>query len=168
MVDIMQKVLMNKVVVNMGVGSEPEEMKKATQIMQLVTGMKPAQTICTARIPDWGLRPGIAIGLKVTLRGEKAVEFIKKALEAKNSRLPERSFDKSGNFGFGVHEYIDLPGAKYDPKLGIKGFDVLVSLKKKGYRVKLRALKQTKVGKKQRVSKEEAVEYVKAMGIEVE
>jgi len=163
----MQEVLMNKVVVNMGVGSEPEDMKRAIQIMQLITGKKPAQTICTARIPDWGLRPGIPIGLKVTLRDEAAMAFLKKAFVAKANKISEKSFDKAGNFGFGIREYIDLPETKYDPKLGIKGFDVLISLKKKGYRVKLRALKTTKVGNKQRVTKEEAIEFVKKIGIEV-
>ncbi len=164
----MQEVLLDKVVVNMGVGSEPEDMKKGTLIMQLITGMKPAQTISQARIPDWGLRPGIPIGIKVTLRDEKAMAFLKKAFIAKSNKLAEKSFDKAGNFGFGVREYIDLPDAKYDPKLGIKGFDVLVSLKKKGYRVKLRALKTTKVGAKQKITKAEAVQFVKDMGIEVE
>lgn len=159
---------MDKVVVNMGVGSDPDEMKKGAQIIQLITGKKPAQTQSQARIPDWGLRPGVFIGLKVTLRGNEAVEFLKKAIVAKNSKIPAKSFDKSGNFGFGIHEYIDLPGAKYDPKLGIKGFDVLVSLKKKGYRVKLRKLLQSKVGKGQRVTKEEAIKYVEGLGITVE
>jgi len=164
----MKQVLMDKVVVNMGVGSDPEEMKKAVQIMHLVTSKKPAQTLCEARIPDWGLRPGIPIGLKVTLRGAKGIEFLKKAAVAKSNKLNSKSFDKEGNFGFGIKEYIDLPGAKYDPKLGIKGFDVLVSLKKRGYRVKARKIKTTKVGRKQRVTKQEAIEYVNSLGIMVE
>mgnify|MGYP005846100567 CR=1 FL=1 len=164
----MKEVLIEKVVVNMGVGSDPEEMKKATQIVQLVTGKKSHQTKCTSRIPDWGLRPGINIGLKVTLRGKEAIDFLKKALVAKSNKIGLKSFDNAGNFGFGVREYIDLPGAKYDPKLGIKGFDVLVSLRKKGYRVKRRKIKSALVGKRQRVTKEDAVEFVRAMGVIVE
>jgi len=136
----MQEVLLSKVVVNMGVGAEP----------------------------DWGLRPGVPIGLVVTLRGNDAVEFLKKALVAKANKLPAKSFDRTGNFGFGVREYIDLPGAKYDPKLGIKGFDVLVSLKKKGYRVKIRKIKQSKVGIKQRVTTAEAIDFARSLGVEVE
>jgi large subunit ribosomal protein L5 len=164
----MQQVLLDKVVVNMGVGAEPDEMKKAQQIIQIITGKKAAQRLCVARIPDWGLRPGVPIGLVVTLRGNDAVEFLKKALVAKMNKIPAKSFDRTGNFGFGVREYIDLPGAKYDPKLGIKGFDVLVSLKKKGYRVKLRKLKQTRVGKKQRVTTQEAIEFAQSVGAIVE
>jgi large subunit ribosomal protein L5 len=164
----MQEVLMDKVVVNMGVGADPDEMKKAIQIITLVTGKKPAQTICVARIPDWGLRPGIPIGLKVTLRRNEAIEFLKKAIQAKQGKILAKSFDKEGNFGFGVREYIDLPGAKYDPKLGIKGFDVIVALKKKGYRVKKRRIMPTQVGRKQRVSKAEAVKFAEGLGIQVE
>lgn len=164
----MQEVMMDKVVVNMGVGADPDEMKKAIQIIQLVTGKKPAQTICVARIPDWGLRPGIPIGLKVTLRGNDAIEFLKKSIQAKSGKISSKSFDKEGNFGFGVREYIDLPGAKYDPKLGIKGFDVVVALKKRGYRVKKRRIMPTAVGKKQRVTKAEAVKFAEGLGIQVE
>ena len=164
----MQQVLLDKVVVNMGVGAEPEEMKKGLLIMQLITGKKPCKTSTQARIPDWGIRPGSEVGIKVTLRDEDAMKFLKKAFVAKSNKIAERSIDKTGNFGFGVREYIDLPDAKYDPKLGIKGFDVLVSLKKKGYRVKLRKLMQTKVGKAQRVTKQETIDFVKSMGIEVE
>jgi len=163
----MKQVLMDKVVINMGVGSEPEEMKKAQQIIHLVTGKKAAKTISQARIPDWGLKPGVEIGLKVTLRDEEAINFLKKALLAKGNKMLEKSFDNAGNFGFGIREYIDLPDAKYDPKLGIKGFDVLVSLKKKGYRVKRRKIMPAKVGKKQRVTKEEAIEFVKNLGVEI-
>ncbi|MFA6420411.1 MAG: 50S ribosomal protein L5, partial [archaeon] len=118
----MQEVLMDKVTVNMGVGAEPEEMKKGMLIMQLITGKKPCKTVTQARIPDWGLRPGVEIGIKVTLRGNDAMNFLKRAFLAKLNKMAAKSFDKEGNFGFGVREYIDLPDAKYDPKLGIKGF----------------------------------------------
>jgi len=164
----MQQVLLDKVVVNMGIGSDPDEMKKGIQIIQIITGKKPSQRRSFAKIPDWGLRPGVLVGLIVTLRGKDAIEFLKKAFQAKENKLAAKSFDNAGNFGFGVREYIDLPGAKYDPKLGIKGFDVLVSLKKKGYRVKVRKLKTSKVGKAQRVSVPEAIEFVKQLGVEVE
>ena len=164
----MHEVLIEKVVVNMGVGGEPEEMKKAGQIIQIVTGKKPIQTLCKVRAPEMGLRPGLPIGLKVTLRGTLAAEFLKKAFVAKEAKLLARNFDREGNFGFGISEYINMPGAKYDPKLGIKGFDVLVALKKRGYRVKIRKIRPSPVGRKQRVSPEEAMNFVKGMGVEVQ
>jgi len=158
---------LEKVVVNMGAGAEPEQMKKCAQVMQLITGRKPVKTTTQAKIPDWGLRPGLEIGLKVTLRGEPAMEFLKRALAAKGGKISEKSFDNNGNFAFGIREHINLPGIKYDPKIGIVGFDVAVALKKKGYRVKYRKLKKSLVGKKHRVKKEEAIEFAKKMGVEV-
>jgi len=164
---IMKQVLIEKVVVNMGVGSEPEQMKKSEQVIKLITNRKPVKRTSNKRIPDWGLRPGVPIGLKVTLRGTEATNFLKTALLAKDNKISKKNFDKEGNFGFGIKEHIDLPGVKYDPKLGIIGFDVLVTLKKRGYRVKRRKIMQAKVGYKQRVKPDEAIEFVKAMGVEV-
>ena len=164
---IMKEVLIEKVVVNMGVGSEPEKMKKSEQVIKLITSKKPVKRSSIKRIPDWDLRPGVPIGLKVTLRGAEAAAFLKNAFLAKDNKLNIKSFDKEGNFGFGIKEHIDLPGVKYDPKLGIIGFDVLVTLKKRGHRVKRRKIMQAKVGHKQRVQPEEAIEFVKTMGVEV-
>ncbi|MEK6959348.1 MAG: 50S ribosomal protein L5 [archaeon] len=163
----MKQVLIDKVVVSMGVGTDDATRKKASQIIQLVTGMKPVETLSKSRIPDWDLRPGVPIGYKVTLRGEKAAEFLKNGLDSRDKKIPAKSFDKEGNFAFGIKEHINLPGIKYDPKVGIMGFDVLVSLKKRGYRLKYRQLKNGVVGRKQRVSTQEAIEFVKAMGVEV-
>ena len=164
----MNEVLIGKVVVNMGVGSDPERMKKAQQVIQLLTGKKPVKLGCKVRIPDWGLKPGVDIGLKVTLRGKEAEEFLKKAITAKENKIPEKSFDKEGNLGFGIKEHINMPGVKYDPKVGILGFDVLIALRKRGYRVKYRKIQKQRVGRKQRVTKEDAIAFMKTMGAEVE
>ena len=163
----MKQVLVEKVVVNMGVGSDADKMKRSALILEKITGQKPTKTQGRVRIPDWGVRPGIDLGLKVTLRGKKATEFLKLGLSAKENKLPARSFDTAGNFGFGIKEHIDLPGIKYDPKLGIVGFDVLVALKKKGYRVKYRKIGQSLVGHAQRVTTAEAIDFVKALGVDV-
>jgi large subunit ribosomal protein L5 len=164
----MHEVLIEKVVVNMGIGADPEKMKRAEKVIQLITDSKPVKTKSSKRIPDWGVRPGLDLGLKVTLRGKKAAEFLKRTLSAKDNQLKGRCFDNNGNFGFGIKEHIDLPEIKYDPKLGIIGFDVLVTLKKRGYRVKQRKVKKTRVGTKQRVSKEEAQAFVKSLGVEID
>ncbi|MDD4250735.1 MAG: 50S ribosomal protein L5 [Candidatus ainarchaeum sp.] len=163
----MQKILLEKIVINMGVGSDVEKMKRGEQVMKLITGRKPIKTHGIKRIPDWGVRPGVPLGLKITLRGEKAMTFLKEALKAKENKIKAKSFDKEGNFGFGIKEHIDLPGIKYDPKLGILGFDVLVTLKKLGYRIKVRKIKNKKIGKKQKVTKEEAMNFVKEIGVEL-
>lgn len=165
----MKEVKIEKVVINMGVGQSGEELKKGQKIIEKVTGSKTIQTKCKVKQPTWGIRPGLPIGVKATLRKEKAKEFLKTAFKAKENSLERKNFDSTGNFGFGIKEYIDLPGVKYDPKLGIKGFNVLVSLEKKGYRIKRRKKNRKKIPKKHRVTKEEAINFVKKeFGVEIE
>jgi large subunit ribosomal protein L5 len=164
----MQEILIEKVVINMGVGSDAERLKKGEQIIKLLTNRKPVKTSGQKRIPDWGVRPGVPLGLKVTLRGKPAREFLEEAFKAKDNIMKAKSFDNEGNFGFGIKEHIDIPRIKYDPKLGIMGFDVLVTLKKKGFRVKIRKLKTEKIGHKQRVSKKEAQDFVRSIGVDVQ
>ncbi|MCR4335884.1 MAG: 50S ribosomal protein L5 [archaeon] len=165
----MKEIRVEKVTVNMGVGEKGEELKKATTILQIVTGAKPTLTKCKVKQPDWGLRPGLTIGTKVTLRGKKAETFLVSALMAKDKKIKKKSFDKQGNFGFGIREYIDLPKAKYDPKLGIKGFDVLVTLERPGYRIKRRKIGKAKVFHSHLIQQNDAIDFVKKkFGVEVE
>ena len=165
----MKQIRVEKVTVNMGVGQSGDVMKKAQTIIETVTGSRAVQTKCKVKQPKWEIRPGLPIGLKVILRGEKATEFLKKAFDAKDNTLSKRNFDLHGNFGFGIHEYIDMPGIKYDPNLGIRGFDVLVTLSRPGYRIKKRKIRKKKVGKNHAVRKDEAIEFVqKQFGVVVE
>jgi len=164
----MNEALIDKVTVNMGVGQPGEELEKAIEILQLITGAKPVKTKAKIKQPGWGIREGLTIGAKVTLRKEKAKDFLKRALEAKEKKLNEKNFDRSGNFGFGIREYIDLPGIKYDPSKGIRGFDVLVTLKKPGYRIKIRKINKKKIPARHRVTKEDAIEFMKKnFGVEI-
>jgi len=163
----MREILLDKVVVNMGVGNDAEELKRAQQIIETVTGKKSVRTTTQLRIPTWELRPGLEIGVKVTLRGKSAREFLERVLVAKDKQLKSKNFDQRGNFGFGIKEHIDIPGTKYDPKLGIKGFDILVSLKRRGYRVSKRKIRPAKLGKKHIITKQEAIDFVKTMEVEV-
>lgn len=165
----MRKIRVEKVTVNMGVGQTGDELNKATTILTQVTSAKPMLTKCKIKQPTWGLRPGLTIGTKVTLRGEKAEAFLKDAFSAIDNRIRKKSFDKTGNFGFGVKEYIDMPKAKYDPKLGIKGLDVLITLERPGYRIKRRKIEKRKVFHKHRISQDEAINFVKEkFGVEIE
>ncbi len=165
----MQEIGIEKVTVNMGVGANPDEMRSAQKIIERITGKKAIQTKCRVRLPKWNLRPGLPIGLKVTLRDNDAAAFLLRALSAKDNRLSSRNFDNSGNFGFGIKEYIDLPDARYDPSLGIRGFDILVTLNRPGYRIKRRKRKPAKIGKNHVIKKQEAIAFVqKKFGVVVE
>jgi large subunit ribosomal protein L5 len=165
----LKEIRLEKVTLNMGVGEAGDELKRATQILKLVSNAKPVNCACKVKQPTWGIMIGLPIGVKTTLRGAKAVDFLEKAFQAKDKHLKAKSFDKNGNFGFGIKEYIDLPHVKYDPKLGITGLDVLVTLERKGFRVKRRKLKKSAIGKHHKISKEEAMAFVKErFGVEVE
>ncbi|HDD72351.1 MAG TPA: 50S ribosomal protein L5, partial [Candidatus Bathyarchaeota archaeon] len=61
---------------------------------------------------------------------------------------------------FGIREHIDIPGTKYDPKVGIFGMDVCVSVERPGYRIMRRKRCRTKIPRKHRVSREEAIRFI--------
>jgi len=157
----MKKICIDKVTVNMGLGADEDGMKRAKEIIKQMTGTKCISTKAKIRQPTWGIRPGLEIGLKTTLRKANAEKFLKNALNAKGNILSEKNFDNYGNFGFGLKEHIELPGIKYDPKIGTRGFDVIVTVKRPGYRVKTRKKTATLVGKKHIITKEEGIQYIK-------
>lgn len=164
----MRKIRIEKVTVNMGVGKTGDELEKAMEIIRRITGAKPVATACKVKIPTWGIREGLTIGTKVTLRGEQAEKFLRDALAAKENRIARKSFDRMGNFGFGIKEYIDIPKIKYDPKLGIRGLDVLVTLERPGYRVKKRKLAKGRIHAGHVIGAEDAIGFMKEkFGVEV-
>ncbi|MDO8554208.1 MAG: 50S ribosomal protein L5 [Candidatus Micrarchaeota archaeon] len=159
----MKEILVDKVTVNIGVGSPGERLDYAKDLISRLTKSTPIETLAKKRNPVFKLRVGLPIGAKVTLRKKTAYEFIEKAFIANKRFLRAGNFDKHGNFSFGVKEYIDFPGAKYDPKIGMFGFDVCVTLKRKGKRVQERRLRSGIIGKKHRISKDEAIVFAKSV-----
>ncbi len=165
----MRKLKIAKVTVNMGIGEAGERLAKGEKLLEELTGQKPVQTFAKRTIQPFGIRKGLAIGCKVTLRDEKATEFLDKVFAAVDKRISARNFDEQGNLAFGIREHIDLPGVKYDPMVGIYGMDVCVAIERPGYRVKHRKLKNTKVGKKHLVTKDEAIDFIRqTFNVEVE
>ncbi len=165
----MREILIEKVTINIGVGSPGEALENAQKLLERITSKKAVQTKAKRRNPTWGLRRGLPIGVKVTLRGKEAESFLEKALTALRKTLKERSFDKNGNLSFGIKSYIDLPGVKYDPNIGMYGMDVAVTLMRRGYRVKKRKRAKSKIGKKHLIKKEEAIEFMKnKFNVEIE
>ncbi|MEM4155984.1 MAG: 50S ribosomal protein L5, partial [Archaeoglobaceae archaeon] len=124
-------------------------------------------TIARKTIKNFGIRKKETIGLKVTLRGEKAMEFLQKALQVKEMKLNRRSIN-AGNFSFGIAEHIDLPGVEYDPDIGVFGMDVCVILRRRGYRVSDRRIRNSKVGSSHRITKEETIGWLENLGVVVE
>ena len=157
----MRDLHVEKVVVNIGVGEAGERLVKAEKVLEMVTGQKPVETISKTVNRDLGIRQGMPLGCKVTLRGDVAEDFVRKALVIREMRVPEYSFDKEGNMSFGISDYTDFEGMKYDPEIGIFGMDISVVLRRPGNRITQRALLRRRVPKSHRVCRDEAIQFMK-------
>ncbi|MEM4142400.1 MAG: 50S ribosomal protein L5 [Thermoplasmata archaeon] len=154
-----REVTIDKVVINIGVGEGGEKLERAKKVLEILTGRKPIQTIAKRTIRDF----------KVTLRNEEAENFLKRALWVKNFKIPQYSFDSGGNLNFGIKDYTSFEGIKYDPEIGIFGMDISVNFKRKcGFRIERRVVNRKKLPKKERISREEAMEFIKKkFGVEI-
>ena len=166
--NVMRAPRIEKVVVNIGVGEAGERLVKAQKVIEMVTGQASVQTISKTINRDLGIRKGMPLGCKVTLRGGSAEEFLKKALNIREYRIPTYSFDKEGNMSFGISDYTDFEGMKYDPEIGIFGMDVNVVLRRGGNRITQRAVMKRRIPKKHRMQRDEAVVFMtEKFGLEV-
>lgn len=157
----MKTIRIEKVTLNIGAGKDTEVLKKGLKLLQSITGKKPVQTFTQKRIPNWGLRPGLPIGCKVTIRNGEVKELLSRLLDARTNTLQESNFDNSGSISFGIPEYIDIRGVKYDPEIGIIGLQVCITLQRPGFRIKRRRLQAKRVPVKHRIPREEAVEFMR-------
>jgi large subunit ribosomal protein L5 len=137
-------------------------------VLQLLTNQKPVRTLSTTTNKELGIRSGMPIGCKVTLRKGGAEKFLKSAFWVKNNRISDYSFDQEGNFSFGIHDYTDFENMRYDPDIGIFGLDVCVTLSRKGKRVAIRTVKRSKIPHSHRLTPSETKKYISSkFGIEV-
>lgn len=157
----MKEIKIEKVTLNIGAGKEQAKLDKTIMLLKNITGLVPVKTFSKKRIPEWGLRPGLPIGCKITLRKKKAIELLKRLLDAKDNSLTKKQFDNEGNVSFGIHEYIDVPDVKYDPKIGVMGFEVCVTLERAGFRIKRRSVKKRKIPSRHKISKNDSIEFMK-------
>lgn len=164
----MKQVEIDKIVVNAGAGEVGNEVEKAVNLLEKMTDKNPVRTESRGEAKTFGLRGGLEIGAKVTLRGEEAREFLEKVLPAADNEIDSDAFDGNGNFAFGISEYIDVPGVDYDSDIGMRGFEVVVNLERPGYRVRKRNHKPSSLGKDHQVDDEDAKKFVEEeLGAEV-
>jgi len=164
----MLKPKIGKVVVNISVGKSGEPLEKAAKVLKNLTGQTPCKRKAKKTIRDFGIRRGEPMACIVTLRKQRAMDFLKKVLPVIDNKLSRESFDRYGNFSFGIKEHIEIRGVKYDPEVGIFGMDVCVSLGRCGHRVKNRRRRKAKIGSKNILKPEEAMVFVKdSLGIEI-
>ena len=133
--NVMQVPTVEKIVVNMGVGDATKDgrmLEAAVGDLETITGQKPIVTKARKSIAGFKLREGMAIGAKVTLRGDRMWEFLDRLLSIALPRirdfrgLPPKAFDGKGNYTIGVTEQLIFPEIDYDKVPRVRGMDITV------------------------------------------
>jgi large subunit ribosomal protein L5 len=164
----MKRPYLEKLVLNIGVGVGGEELEKAVNVLETITGQKALKTVSKTNVKEFNLRKGRAIGTKVTVRGQSAEKLLKKLLIVNNNKILRKSFDDFGNFGFGITEHISIPGIEYDNTIGIWGLDCVGRIVRPGMRVKFRRKARSKIPHHHYISREETQYFLKQkFGVEI-
>lgn len=153
----MREIEIEKVVLN--IGTTGEGLEKGAKLLKLISGIDAVKTKSRKRIPAFDLRPGLEIGCKVTLRGKKAEEILKRLLAAINNKLKSKQINDE-DFSFGIEEYIEIPGMEYQRDIGMIGLNISVVFKRKGKRVKLKKRNRGKFPRRQQVTKQEIIDFM--------
>jgi|TARA_B100001971_G_C18092622_1_gene484348 large subunit ribosomal protein L5 len=162
----MKEIRIEKITLSIGTGEAGAPLEKALKLLKTLTNQKPIATKAKKRIPTWGIRLGLTIGTKVTLRKDQEATF-KRMLEAVGNKIDPKKIG-SGTISFGVPEYITIPDTKYDIEIGMIGLGVTATLERPGFRVKKRKLQSRKIHHSHLITKEETIEFLKSkFGIEV-
>ena len=165
----MRRPKVEKVVVNFAVGSSGPTLEKARTLCESLTDQVPTESRAKNSVRSFNIRKGEPIGIRVTLRGEKAKSFLARALWARDDTVTPKNFDKNGNLYFGIPDHLELEGIRYDPSIGVHGFDVAAVIERPGYRIKRRRRQRTKIPGRHRISQEEGMAFfMEEFGIKVE
>ncbi len=133
--NVMEVPRLDKIVVNMGVGratQQPSLIEGAQRDMEVITGQKSVVTRAKKSIAGFKLRAGMPIGVRVTLRGDRAWEFLDRLISLAIPRIRDfrglspRAFDGSGNYTFGVNEQLIFPEVDYDRIDTVRGMDITI------------------------------------------
>jgi large subunit ribosomal protein L5 len=125
---------LEKVVINMGVGSATQDKKNledATSALALIAGQKPIVTKARKSIAGFRLREGMPIGCKVTLRGQRMYEFVDRLLSLALPRVRDfrgvsaKAFDGRGNYSLGLTEYVVFPELNPDKFTRLQGMNIV-------------------------------------------
>jgi large subunit ribosomal protein L5 len=134
--NIMEVPKITKITVNMGVGeavADRKVMDAAVGDLTKITGQKPLLCLSKKSIASFKVRDGLAIGCKVTLRGERMYEFLDRLITIAIPRIRDfrgvsaRSFDGRGNYSLGVKEQIIFPEIQYDQIDQLRGMDITIT-----------------------------------------
>lgn len=129
---LMQVPTLQKVVVNMGTGTDEKELESALRDMAVITGQRPVTTIARKSVAQFKLREGQKIGCMVTLRGDRMWHFLDKVCTVALPRIRDfqglnpKSFDGRGNYSFGLKEQLVFPEIDYDSFDKLRGMDITI------------------------------------------
>jgi large subunit ribosomal protein L5 len=133
--NVMEIPRIEKVVVNMGVGEavgNPKVLDSAVNDLMTIVGQRPVVTRAKKSIAAFKIREGMAIGTKVTLRGERMYQFLDKLFNVALPRVRDfrgvspKAFDGRGNYTMGIKEQLIFPEIDYDKVDKIRGMDIIV------------------------------------------
>ena len=133
--NIMEVPMLDKIVINMGVGEAKENAKvldSAVKDLETITGQKVVLTRAKNSVANFKIREGMPIGCKTTLRGEKMYDFMDRLVNLALPRVRDfrgvsaDSFDGRGNYALGVKEQLIFPEIEYDKVEKVRGMDVIV------------------------------------------
>lgn len=133
--NVMQVPRLDKIVINMGVGAALQQqslIEGAVRDLETIAGQKPVVTRAKKSIANFKMREGNAIGVKVTLRGDRMWEFLDRLITLAIPRIRDfrglsgRSFDGNGNYTFGVTEQLIFPEIDYDRIDSTRGMDITI------------------------------------------
>ncbi len=133
--NIMQVPRLTKIVINAGVGRATQQaslLEGAQRDLELLSGQKPIVTRAKKSIASFKLREEQAIGAKVTLRGDRAWEFLDRLISVAIPRIRDfrglsaKSFDGRGNYTFGINDQLIFPELDYDKIDAPRGFDITI------------------------------------------
>lgn len=131
--NVMEIPKLEKVVINMGLGEaiqNPKALDAAVGDLTMISGQKPVVTRAKKSIAAFKLREGMAIGAKVTLRGERMYEFVDKLISVALPRVRDfkgvspKAFDGRGNYTLGIKEQLIFPEIEYDKIDKLRGMEV--------------------------------------------
>lgn len=126
---------LEKIVVNMGLGEtieDPKALDEAVEELTIITGQKPLVTRARKSIAGFKIREDMAIGAKVTMRGDRMWEFFDRLVSLAVPRIRDfrgfspRQFDGRGNYTLGMQQQIDFPEIDYDKVSKTRGMDITI------------------------------------------
>ena len=133
--NIMEVPKLDKIVINMGVGEAKDNAKvldSAVRDLEIISGQKAVLTKAKKSVANFKLREGMAIGCKVTLRGEKMYEFADRLINLALPRVRDfrgvnaNAFDGRGNYALGIKEQLIFPEIEYDKVDKVRGMDIII------------------------------------------